>query len=139
MKDYTISEMIEISNKYLDKLGVKDGSCAQIDCTECVFFYEDYSGHFLKCAIEKRGFPDIVTLNEMLSKAEEYIGKIDWTKVEVDTKILVRSSVGGKWYKKHFAKYKDEKVYAFSNGGTSFSSKDHLSVWEEAKLYMEDE
>ena len=42
--------------------------------------------------------------------------KVDWSKVPVDTKVLVRDSMG-EWYKRYFAEYKDGIFYTFNNGG----------------------
>ena len=62
---------------------------------------------------------------------------LDWSKVDVDTKILV--SVSGKnWEKRYFAKYEYNSVYAWDYGATSYSGK-HCSTWKYAKLYEEGE
>lgn len=66
---------------------------------------------------------------------EEYVEGIDWSKVEVDTKILVRDSQDGKWIKRHFAKYEDGKVYAFNGGYSSWTNMDNVIDWKYAKLY----
>lgn len=49
----------------------------------------------------------------------EYIGIVDWSKVEVDTPILVKDDCDDKWEKAYFAKYEDEMIYAWDNGRTS--------------------
>ena len=68
---------------------------------------------------------------------EEYEEILDWSKVDVDTKILV--SVSGKnWEKRYFAKYDYNRVYAWDYGATSYSGK-HCSTWKYAKLYKEGE
>ena len=68
---------------------------------------------------------------------EEYEEILDWSKVDVDTKILV--SVSGKnWEKRYFAKYEYNSVYAWDYGATSYSGK-HCSTWKYAKLYEEGE
>ena len=65
----------------------------------------------------------------------EYVEpEVDWSKVPVDTPILVRDSEDEKWYKKHFAKY-DNGIYAWQNGTTSWSADGSDSVpWNHAKL-----
>lgn len=65
----------------------------------------------------------------------EYLGVIDWDKVEVDTPILV-SDDGRYWNRRHFAKYENGKVYAWVDGRTSWSNRvcDEPSYWEIAKL-----
>ena len=60
--------------------------------------------------------------------------KVDWNKVEVDTKVLVRNKTDDNWLKRHFAKYEDGKVYVFKNGRTSWSNKG-ITHWEETKLW----
>ena len=63
---------------------------------------------------------------------------IDWSKVPVDTKILVRNYKENKWKKRYFAKYENGTVYAWYNGGTSYSQSDTID-WDCAKLYEEGE
>ena len=62
----------------------------------------------------------------------------DWSKVAVDTKILVRDNEINEWGRRHFAKYKDGKVYAWNNGYTSFTTN-NTNSWKYAKLYKEEE
>ena len=66
----------------------------------------------------------------------EYIGIVDWSKVEVDTPILVKDDYDDKWEKAYFAKYEDEMIYAWNNGKTSFSARneDDTYIWDRAKL-----
>lgn len=66
----------------------------------------------------------------------EYLGVVDWSKVAVDTPILVREFEDGKWIKRHFAYFEDDKVYAFDGGGTSWTSEHHgdTTSWLYAKL-----
>lgn len=66
----------------------------------------------------------------------EYIGIVDWSKVEVDTPILVKDDCDDKWEKAYFAKYEDEMIYAWNNGKTSFSARneDDTYIWDRAKL-----
>jgi hypothetical protein len=62
--------------------------------------------------------------------------EIDWSKVVIDTPILV-SNDGNKWLNRYFAKYTSGKVYAFANGSTSwsFDKKDcKLKDWKYVKL-----
>ena len=64
----------------------------------------------------------------------EYVAPgVDWTKVAVDTPILV-SDDGQGWRHRHFAKYEKGKVYAWNDGRTSFTSDNVMSWWSYAKL-----
>lgn len=56
----------------------------------------------------------------------EYKPSIDWSKVEVDTPILV-SSDGKEWYKRYFSRYKNGKVFAWLDGRTSWSVQEIIS------------
>lgn len=66
----------------------------------------------------------------------EYLGIVDWSKVKVDTPILVKDDYDDEWEKAYFAKYEDEMIYAWSNGRTSFSArnKGDTFIWDRAKL-----
>ena len=45
----------------------------------------------------------------------EHMLPFDWSKVPVDTPILVRDHESALWRKAHFAKYKNNKIYTFDN------------------------
>lgn len=57
----------------------------------------------------------------------------DWSKVEVDTPILVRQGKTGNWLERHFAKYENGNVYAWVDGQTSWTGADKIK-WKYAKL-----
>lgn len=62
---------------------------------------------------------------------------VDWSKVEVDTKILV-SNDDVRWYRAHFAKFENNTIYSFSNGTTSFTYEySAFEPWKYAILYEE--
>jgi hypothetical protein len=63
----------------------------------------------------------------------EYLGIVDWSKVAVDTPILVRNN-GCVWTKRYFAEYKNGKVRTYHNGATSWSSDGRIGSWDYAKL-----
>lgn len=80
---------------------------------------------------------DLYRLNELFDLDFKKVYDVDWTKVEVDTKILV-SEDGDVWCKRYFAKYENDKVYTFAGGATSFSEGGYYISWKYAKLYKED-
>ena len=57
----------------------------------------------------------------------------DWSKVEVDTPILVRNDESDKWFNRYFAKYEGGVVYAWKSGRTSWT-EDCMIEWAHAKL-----
>ena len=75
----------------------------------------------------------------MLWFVEEYEEpETDWSNVEVDTPILVKNREDDMWRERHFAKYKNGNVYAWSDGQTSWSAYD-MMVWKYAKLAESEE
>lgn len=71
----------------------------------------------------------------------EYIEPpVDWSKVAVDTPILVRDCQGGAWKKRYFAKYENETVHAWGCGATSWSAdRGDITDWKMAKLAESEE
>lgn len=66
----------------------------------------------------------------------EYLGIVDWSKVEVDTPIFVRNRIEDTWKCRYFAKYEDGKVYTWCCGKTSWSNVIAYKPvnWEYAEL-----
>lgn len=73
--------------------------------------------------------------NEILD-IEEKLGIVDWSKVEVDTPVLVKQHEQDKWEKRHFAYFKDGRVSAWLCGATSWSAdyEGDTTNWNWAKL-----
>lgn len=65
----------------------------------------------------------------------EYLGIVDWSKVKVDTPILV-SLDDETWLCRYFAAFKNGIVYTWSGGATSWSvrKREHQDAWSLAKL-----
>ena len=71
---------------------------------------------------------------QMLWLLEDYEEpETDWSKVEVDTPILVKDHEDGAWLKRYFAKYEDGYIYAWGNGCTSWNA-DNMYTWNYTKL-----
>ena len=64
--------------------------------------------------------------------------EIDWTKIKVDTPILVRDSEDSKWLERYFAKYEDGLVYAWLGENTSYDTC-NAAKWKHAKLAESEE
>ena len=121
-KEKYADKIIEIAAR--SKLALKDGKpvpCAEMRCSECGFLGTDY------------------TCNH---KAHEWINSeyvsppVDWSKVAVDTPILVRDSEKESWRNRYFAKYENGKVYTWLGGATSWSAdrSSDIAYWKMAKL-----
>ena len=112
----------------IDTLGVnketgKPAACSYMKCRECFFEPHDCNKgmeHWLQ---------------------SEHVEQVDWSKVKVDTPILVSVSKNGEWFKRYFAKFEDGKVYSWGVGTTSWSAVDKSDVvsWKYAKLAESEE
>ena len=119
-------KIIEIAAR--SKLALKDGKpfpCVSMKCSECGFYSTNYSCTHNAC--------------EWLDS--EYVAPpVDWSKVAVDTPILVRDCEEGIWKKRYFAKYEDNMVYAWDGGATSCSvDSGDVTDWKMAKLTESEE
>ena len=126
-KEKYADKIIEIAAR--SKLALKDGKpvpCAEMRCSECGFLSTDYTCNH--------------KVHEWLNS--EYVEPpVDWSKVAVDTPILVRNSREEAWRKRYFAKYENETVYAWKLGRTSWSTlrSDGINAWKMAKLAESEE
>lgn len=70
---------------------------------------------------------------------------IDWSMVEVDTKLIVSLSpftVNNKGIRRRFAKFEDGEIYVWDRGRDSFTTKGqehYMQKWKYAKLFTDDE
>ena len=123
-KEKYADKIIDIA--VMSKLALKDGKpvpCESMKCSECGFYSTNYS-----CTHK---------VYEWINS--EYVEPpVDWSKVAVDTPILVRDSEKESWKKRYFAKYEDNMVYAWDGGATSWSAERSI-YWEMAKLAESEE
>lgn len=111
-------------------LALKNGEpapCAKITCEDCDF----YKPKSDSCERSKHTF--LEWLNS------EYVEPpVDWSKVEVDTPILVKDYKADPWERRYFAKYENGIVYTWLGGATSWSTSgtddDYMADWKMAKL-----
>ena len=88
---------------------------------ELMKFFNDYVVPTYKCGNYAAINAEKVALLTSLWLDEEYQEpEVDWSKVEVDTPILVSMS-GQNWKRRHFAGYRNGTVYAFKDGATSWT------------------
>ena len=94
-------------------------------------------GEFEIFNVEGKPLDEIYFISQIARMEFEEV--MDWSKVPVDTKLLV-SRNGEDWYRRYFAKYENDRVYCFDSGATSFSVQNgnlDISAWEYVKLYEE--
>lgn len=103
----------------VNKATLEPTECRELSCKDCLFNFRDGGS----CGDARKKWAN-----------SEYVEPpIDWSKVAVDTPILVRDSSFSEWGKRYFAKYENGSVYAWSNGTTSWSG-DRCTPWKLAKL-----
>ena len=83
-------------------------------------------------------FAKLAESEDKCEKANKEEPETDWSKVEVDTPILVREYEHENWVRRYFAKYKGGKVYVWNNGRTSWTEK-FMTPWKYAKLAESEE
>ena len=93
------------------------------------------SGGTTKCVNAIRSIMPKIDKCGILDIAEE-LGIVDWSKVKVDTPVLVKDYKSNSWKKRYFAYFQDDKVYAWERGSTSWSSDRSgcVTPWTYAKL-----
>ena len=93
------------------------------------------SGGTVKCINNISKIMPKIERNEVLYIAEE-LGVVDWSKVPVDTPILVWDGGSEKKLKRYFAYFENGRVHTWGSGATSWSSndRDYVSDWDYAKL-----
>ena len=114
---------IIIRNIGINAITGKPKMCDDLFCLDCVFNDRD------ACSPKK--------VEQWLQS--EHVEQVDWSKVKVDTPILVREYESYKWTKRYFAKFEDGKVYAWQVGATSWTADSKLNPWKYAKLAESEE
>lgn len=92
------------------------------------------NGEEYTCIGRTHGILPDLEIGGVMDIADE-LGIIDWSKVEVDTPVLV-SNDNKEWIKRYFARYEDGNVYCWLSGKTSWTAICELSIghWDYTKL-----
>ena len=105
-------------------------------------FCRDFTAPYIlksnECNLNDCGLCNMLQMLWLLEDYKE--PEVDWSKVEVDTPILVRYTEDDEWEKRYFADYdaEYEVVYAWVGGRTSWNETD-MNSWEYAKLAESEE
>ena len=105
----------------IEKATKKITPCGSLNCEECLFWE-----HGSNCDMRALEWAD----------AEYIEPEADWSKLAVDTPILVRQFQHNDWSRRYFSHYdnKNGLVCAFSDGKTSWTGQDDWKSWNYAKL-----
>ncbi|UVX95913.1 MAG: hypothetical protein [Bacteriophage sp.] len=107
------------------KVDGKITECGRTDCDEC-----DFGDSFICMA------------KAMEWANSEYVEPpVDWSKVAVDTPILVKDVKSGEWNRGYFAMYENGTVFTWYHGATSWSAEGESDIasWKFAKLAESEE
>ena len=120
--------------KYVDKIKEYEGN------NFCSMFIEP---HILKpiglsCDDLACGMCCVLQLAWLTEGGTPKEPETDWSKIKIDTPILVRDDESDKWFKRYFAKYEGRVVYAWKSGRTSWT-EDCMIEWNYAKLAENEE
>ena len=100
--------------------------CRKLECLDCAF--NTHGKGYCSDAIEK------------WANSEYVEPPVDWSKVSVDTPILVRDNEGKVWRKRYFAKFENGTVFAWLGGATHWSvDSNNVTDWKFAKLAESEE
>lgn len=125
-KQFTDELFRRMYNLGYRKAEIENGTIFFYKDRECISQWSDRVDVRSTCFTEKDQLIDIA----------EYLGIVDWSKVKVDTPILVSDFNEKNWERRHFAFFDNERVYAWVSGTTSWSTdndKEAMS-WKYAKL-----
>ena len=99
-------------------------TCASIACIRCLFSSNNNNNGSTSCYRN--------TIKWLLAEYKEL--EVDWSKVLVDTPVLV-SYDGVNWERRYFVKRTAEDMfYVYSNGATSWSTDGNVAWYRYAKL-----
>lgn len=131
-ENVTFIEYQEKKKEIMNFLNRNYGMCHGVSCVDCPL-----SKYSLSC-----NELEMLEPLEAIKTVMDYEIPIDWTKIEVDTPVLVRDPKTGEWYRRYFARYENGKVYAWKDGATSWSAEDDdecVVFWKYAKLYEKED
>ena len=125
-KEKYAKEIIDIACSG-DSIGMRNGVlCACNSIGDCI--YCDFYGNKTICGIAIKDW----------ANSEYKEREIDWSKVPVDTPILITYSCYT--LKRHFAKYYNKTIYFYPDGTTSWSfnqDSSQLISWDEKNVQIE--
>lgn len=129
----TMKEYMEKKLEMLNDLGRTSGYCNGICCDNCPLS----SLNNKEITNDTCHSLELLHTEKAIEIVMDYEPKVDWTKVPVDTKVLVKKCKNDDWEKRHFAKYENGIIYAYDNGKSSFTA-DAIVSWTYGKLYKKE-
>ena len=80
-----------------------------------------------------------ISHNELMSyydfETVKCLREVNWRKIQINTKILVRESEDEDFTNAYFSRYENGYVFAFCDGRTDWTANGKDDYWNEAKLF----
>lgn len=105
----------------VDRNTNKLATCRNLSCEDCLFFRKHNDG--TNC--------DVNAFKWLVAEYKE--PEIDWSKVPVDTPVLV-SDNNRDWYHRHLAKVIENRPYIWGDGRTSWTTDGNDVLYKYIKL-----
>lgn len=133
-RKWLLQKLYDRGFKYIFHVGGLGGYIATKQQPETLDNHKYIEGSFERIDVLSDLIPDFNEPNHL--DIGKYLDIVDWSKIPVDTPILVKQSDGGDWEKRHFAFYKNGKAYSWLSGKTSWTTErnDYVFSWRYAKL-----
>ena len=111
----------------LHKTDYEIGSCLSLNCGDCLFSNVNN---------DDDGNCNARTIKWLVSEYKDPAENVDWSKVPVDTHVLVRDRDDQPWKRRYFAKYENGKFYVFAYGRTLWGDNGEMDItpWKNIKL-----
>lgn len=128
---------------YLFRVG-KEGICFSDNRPDLNANYNEClqsCNHYTYLGFFNKILADEILGDRQIIDLREEPGLMDWTKVDVDTPVLVRDNEDEPWTHSYFAFYSGGQVWTFMSGSTSWSVEDpNLTYpWNFAKIADEED
>ena len=125
-RKWLLQKLYDRGFKYIFHAGGLGGYIATKQQPETLDNHTYVGGSFERIDVLSDLIPDFNKPNYL--DIGKYLGIVDWSKIPVDTPIIVRYEGIQKPLKRHFSRFSNGNVYYFSDGKTSWTSLDETKV-----------
>lgn len=117
-RKWLLQKLYDRGFKYIFYAGGLGGYIATKQQPETLDNHTYVGGSFERIDVLSDLIPDFNEPNYL--DIGKYLGIIDWSKVAVDTPIMVKNN--GRYINRHFAGYQDNRVFFYRDGKTSWTA-----------------
>lgn len=117
-RNWLLQKLYDRGFKYIFYAGGLGGYIATKQQPETLDNHTYVGGSFERIDVLSDLIPDFNEPNYL--DIGKYLGIVDWSKIQVDTPIVVKNGIGVE-LNRHFKKFDNGEIHYFSNGRTSWS------------------